>query len=152
TNASLLGSAQMNNNLPVGQPNFALGNLGRTPTANFVGLIDEVRMSKIVRPDSGMIFAVSDVAIVTQPVDQTVAVSQSVTFSALATGLPPLRYRWRHGGVDIAGQTNTSLTIASAQLGDAGAYDVVAMNNFNAATSSVATLTVRVPLNLAWTG
>ncbi|HEX5220752.1 MAG TPA: DUF4388 domain-containing protein [Verrucomicrobiae bacterium] len=63
TNASLIGSGRMSNNLPVGcQPDLAVGQTGRQspisphPNNNFVGAIDEVRVSGIARSPAQMMF------------------------------------------------------------------------------------------------
>ena len=52
----------------------------------------------------------------------------SVTFCASASGTPPIFYQWRHNGANIPGATNACLTIALAQVGDAGYYSVVVYN------------------------
>jgi len=63
TTANLIGNGRMSNNLPVGcQPDLAIGQSGRQspvsphPNNNFVGLIDEVRVSGVERPASQMMF------------------------------------------------------------------------------------------------
>lgn len=63
--ANLIGSGQMTQNLPSGcSPDFAIGQTGRQspvtpqPNNNFVGLIDEVRISGIARADNEMLFGV----------------------------------------------------------------------------------------------
>jgi peptidoglycan/xylan/chitin deacetylase (PgdA/CDA1 family) len=63
--ANQIGTAQMTQSLPSGcAPDFAIGQTGRqspvtpTPNNNFVGLIDEVRMSGIARADNEMLFGV----------------------------------------------------------------------------------------------
>lgn len=59
--------------------------------------------------------------IVSQPLEQEVAVGQSVTLTVGATG-SNLFYRWLKNNVEIAGANSASFTIASAQLSDVGAY------------------------------
>jgi hypothetical protein len=84
TSASLLGSAQMTSDLPVGTTIFGVGNNGRTPqTANFLGYIDEVRISKIARAADGMMFTQPPPTITSQPADQTVGLGQSVRLSVM---------------------------------------------------------------------
>ncbi len=63
TAAHLIGTGQMNHSLPAGcRPDFAIGQTGRqspatpAPNNNFVGLIDEVRISGVERPANGMLF------------------------------------------------------------------------------------------------
>lgn len=81
-------------------------------------------------------------AIVTQPVSQTVAAGQPVTFSVTATGTTPLTYQWQRNTVNIAGATGASYTIASTQAGDAGTFRVIVTNTAGNVTSANATLTV----------
>jgi peptidoglycan/xylan/chitin deacetylase (PgdA/CDA1 family) len=63
--ANLIGTGRMTQSLPSGcAPDFAIGQTGRqspvtpTPNNNFVGLIDEVRISGVARGDNEMIFGV----------------------------------------------------------------------------------------------
>ena len=80
--------------------------------------------------------------ITTQPASQTVNTGSPITFTAAADGSPTPTYQWRKDGVNIAGATTASYTIASVTLGDAGTYTVVATNSAGSATSNGATLTV----------
>jgi peptidoglycan/xylan/chitin deacetylase (PgdA/CDA1 family) len=63
--ASQIGTGQMTQSLPSGcAPDFAIGQAGRqspvatSPNNNFVGLIDEVRISGIARSENEMLFGV----------------------------------------------------------------------------------------------
>ena len=80
-------------------------------------------------------------AITTQPQSQTVSAGSSATFSVVASG-QNLAYQWRFNGGNIAGAASSSYTIANAQSGNAGNYDVVVSNGSGSVTSSVAVLTV----------
>jgi len=117
-------------------------------------LIDEVRISNIARGSNEMMFALASLApsVTSQPGDQTVAVGQSASFSISAIGANPLFYQWRQSGTNVSGATQAGYSIVSAQLTNAGPYDVVITNSAGSVTSSVATLTVRTPLNLTWLG
>ena len=85
-------------------------------------------------------------AIATQPQSQVVLVGAPVVFTVEAAGQAPLAYQWRRDGVALpARQTNAALSIAAAQLADAGGYSVVVANALGAVTSAVATLTVIDP-------
>jgi hypothetical protein len=77
-----------------------------------------------------------------QPQSLSVVAGSPAVFSVAATGTAPLTYQWRKGGINIAGQTALSYTIAATVVGDAGSYDVVIFNTAGSATSAVATLTV----------
>jgi hypothetical protein len=81
--------------------------------------------------------------ITTQPQAVTVTAGQSATFTVAANGTAPLAYQWTRGGVDIAGATGNSYTIASTVLGDNGAQIGVRVTNaVGTAASAAATLTV----------
>jgi len=82
-------------------------------------------------------------SITQHPSDLLVVVGESATFSASATGTTPLSYQWQRDGVDIAGASSTSYTIASTTLSDNGAsFRVVVSNAFGMTTSNAATLSV----------
>ncbi|HOX57327.1 MAG TPA: immunoglobulin domain-containing protein [Verrucomicrobiota bacterium] len=80
--------------------------------------------------------------IVVHPQSRTVVVGSTVTFTVAASGAAPLSYQWRHDGSIIGGATQSSYTLTSAQVSDAGAYSVVVTNDVGSATSGDATLTV----------
>lgn len=69
----------------------------------------------------------------------------SVTFELLAFGSSPLRYQWRNNAVDLAGATNSSLTLTNLQVTDAGNYTAVLSNPGGSVASLVAQLTVTNP-------
>ena len=83
--------------------------------------------------------------ILTQPVNQSVTVSNPITFTVTATGTAPLHCQWRKGPISIAGATNFSFTIPSAKTTDATNYSAVITNLAGSITSTSATLTVWVP-------
>jgi len=58
--------------------------------------------------------------ITTQPVDQVIPLGSSVVLSVQAINADS--YQWLINGVPADGQTNTSLTIANAGIGDVGLY------------------------------
>ena len=129
---------------------FSVGNSARNPTggsgpdtANFLGKIDEVRLSSVARAPTEMLFSNVAVTIVSQPApaSQLIGTGQPFTLSVTAAGQAPA-FQWRHNSAPVAGAKSASFTNLSAQLSDAGAYDVVITNNFSAVTSSVAMVTV----------
>jgi hypothetical protein len=88
--------------------------------------------------------------IATQPANLTVNVGSNAVYSCVATGSVPLNYQWRFGngggpGGNLAGATNSSLTITNAQSSNAGNYRCIVSNIAGTASSSVATLTVNTP-------
>ena len=85
-------------------------------------------------------------AVTAQPVNQTVAVGQTATFSVTATGTAPLSYQWRKNGANISGATASAYTTPATASTDNGAqFSVVISNAAGSVTSNTATLTVNVP-------
>lgn len=82
-------------------------------------------------------------AITTQPVALTVNQDASATFTVVATGGGTLAYQWKRGTTDV-GTNSASITVASAQAGDAGNYTVTVTNPGGSVTSSAATLSVNL--------
>ena len=86
--------------------------------------------------------------IVAPPADQTVHFGQSAQFASVAIGTGPLGFQWQFNGSNltdnarISGSQSSTLTIAGAQLSDAGTYLLVVTNVFGSATSAGAVLTV----------
>jgi hypothetical protein len=79
-----------------------------------------------------------------------------ITFTAEFAGTEPMTYQWQvdrgTGPTNIVGQNGATLTINSAQLSDAGTYNLVASNSQGNASSSGSTLTMYpVPTNTAYT-
>jgi len=82
-------------------------------------------------------------SITTQPVNQTVTVGQTATFTVVATGTAPLSYQWQKNGTAISGATSASYTTAATTSSDNGAqFVVVVSNSAGSVTSNAATLTV----------
>lgn len=82
--------------------------------------------------------------VASQPESLTVRPGQSATFTVGATGAPSLRYQWQRNGIDLAGQTSSSLTLTSVSLADSGArFRVRVSNDYGSVLSNEATLAVR---------
>jgi hypothetical protein len=88
--------------------------------------------------------------VTTQPTSRTVVVGDNHTFTVVATGDASLVYQWRRNNLDLANQTNASLSLSSIQTNDAGVYAVVITNLAGSVTSSPARLTVRLPSDPAY--
>jgi hypothetical protein len=86
-------------------------------------------------------------AIYTQPTNQAVVAGGVVNFSVAAAGTAPLSYQWRFGGTNLAGATNTTLTLTNVQMSQAGNYSVAVTNFYGAVLSSNALLTVAVGMD-----
>lgn len=94
-----------------------------------------------------VIAALTPPTISTHPISQTITAGNTVTFSVTATASGTLKYQWTKGGVNIAGATSSSYTIASPTTADSGTYAVLVTNTVGTAsstpvTSNSATLTV----------
>jgi glucose/arabinose dehydrogenase len=78
-----------------------------------------------------------------QPQSQLISIGEPVTFSVVASGAAPLNYQWKRDGLDIAGATSSSYTIASTALQDSGAtFACVITNASGSMQTNPATLTV----------
>jgi len=115
------------------------------------GTIDEVRMyNQALTPaqiQSDMNTPISTPPvpplITSQPVNQSVLVGQTATFSVTATGTAPLSYQWQKNGNAISGATSSSYTTPATSTSDNGTqFTVVVSNSAGSVTSSAATLTV----------
>lgn len=67
-----------------------------------------------------------------------------VTFTATATGTPPLRYQWRFNGENIPGATAPAYTINQVQVADSGKYSCSVVNDFGAVITDA--IDLQVPL------
>jgi hypothetical protein len=86
--------------------------------------------------------AVISPTITTQPNAASVQSGGSASFSVVASGTAPLSYQWRKDGTPIGGATNSTYTVSSTSVINAGNYSVVVSNGAGSVTSSTATLTV----------
>jgi len=72
----------------------------------------------------------------------TVQTGKELDIAVTATGFAPLSYQWQKDGTDIAGETNSTLTIASATTSDAGTYTCKVMNECMEITSNPCVVSV----------
>ncbi len=81
-------------------------------------------------------------AIVAPPASTSAVVGFTVSFTVTASGTAPLAYQWQRNGIDLPGETRSSLNW-SAALADSGAqFRVVVSNAAGSVTSAFATLAV----------
>ena len=81
-------------------------------------------------------------AITAQPVDLSVPMGLTATYSVTATGTAP-QYQWSRNGVAIPGANQSQYVTPATGFGDTGAsFTVTATNSAGSATSDAATLTV----------
>jgi uncharacterized lipoprotein YddW (UPF0748 family) len=111
-----------------GSYSVEVGNVAGTVTSSNASLIVNVRPAFVAQP-------------------QSLAVNQGAeaVFSALATGTPPLTYRWRFFGTNLPGANGTVFVRSNAQPADAGTYSVTVSNVAGVIGSTGAALTVLVP-------
>jgi hypothetical protein len=116
---------------------FGTTNLTVIATQNTQPLVGAARVSYTV-------FSASQPAIVKDisPTNSlSIYVGQGVTFSAAFSGAPPIYYYWQHSDINsfvftnIPNATNTTFTIPSAALSDAGVYQLEASNSFGTTLS-----------------
>lgn len=89
-----------------------------------------------------MVLTNSAPVITAHPTPQLVYPEQSATFSVAVVGAAPLSYRWRFNGGFIPEATNSSFTIPSVGLTNAGYYSVIISNSLGQATSASALLSI----------
>ena len=83
--------------------------------------------------------------IATQPTNQTGLLGSTAVFSVAAYGTPSLAYQWNFDGTNIAGATNSLLTLTNVQLSQAGSYAVTISNDAGLTNSVNASFTVVTP-------
>jgi hypothetical protein len=79
---------------------------------------------------------------VASPADQTVSETATATFSITVDGVPPHVVQWYSNNVAVPGGTNRTLAFSALRFASGAQYSAVVNNEFSAATSAVATLTV----------
>lgn len=77
-----------------------------------------------------------------QPESLTVIVGNSASFSATASGTPPLSFQWLFNGTNIPRATNSTLTLSNAFPANQGSYAIVVTNFYGSVTSAPAMLMV----------
>jgi len=79
--------------------------------------------------------------ITSEPSSVTAAAGGTATFAVTASG-SGLSYQWYLNGAAISGATSSTLNLSALTSSQAGSYTVTVTNNYGAATSFAATLTV----------
>ncbi len=94
-------------------------------------------------------------AITAPPVSQSILMTSNAAFIVSVAGTAPLSYQWFFNGAlltdggRVSGSDTTDLIISNVQANDGGLYQFVATNNYGAATSAVATLTILLPASIS---
>src|SRR6185503_1963668 len=92
-----------------------------------------------------MLFVLAPPYIVEHPVSRTNTVGSTTLFTVIAGGIEPLTYQWRKNGVDLPGAESPTLMLTNIQPSDAGSYTVEVGNDFGAAISFPAWLSINRP-------
>lgn len=95
--------------------------------------------------DEGLVVVLFPPTVVGRSGNLSLLPGQTATFSILATAKPPPTYQWRKNGVNIAGATTTTYTVASITGADGGVYDCVVSNACGVVTSPGSALEVQGP-------
>lgn len=100
---------------------------------------------------SGMLALVADgPPQITSPlIGREVLQGGATFFYVTAVGTEPLRYQWRHNGMELSGETNAFLALTNVQGNQAGTYSVIVTNVHGAAVSTDSLLSIHpvaVPL------
>ncbi|MGO8700931.1 MAG: LamG-like jellyroll fold domain-containing protein [Limisphaerales bacterium] len=128
--------------------------LGQDGTRNWCGLLDDVAVfsgalaqEQIQTVMSGdfSAFVGGPGRILSQPQSQTVPAGATATFTAGASGQPPLQYQWSRNGNALGSGTNATLVLPNVQPAQAGAYTVSVSNSQGGDISSAAQLLVYNP-------
>lgn len=82
--------------------------------------------------------------IVAHPRGGEAAEGSTFTFTVVASGTLPLSYQWFKNGVEIPGQTESTLVLSNLTTADSGNYSAKVSNQWGDAMSAVATLTVNL--------
>ena len=100
-------------------------------------------------PTPGAAAVEGAVPTITQAPASLVAVEgTSAEFSVVAQSTTPVHYQWRHNGQNLAGATNSQLTLNPVAADQRGQYSVIVLNAVGAVESPAATLTVRLPAQI----
>lgn len=93
--------------------------------------------------NSAMLTVLTPPNVTTNPINQTVAVGGTATFSVVASGSPSLAYQWQKNNVDIGGATAASYVTPAAIAADSGTtYRCIVANAVGVDTSNTAILSV----------
>lgn len=102
-------------------------------------------ISMVTNAPSAALTIATAPSITVQPTSRTVIAGTNTTLSVTATGTETLKYQWMKNGANVAGATQSALTLTSIQTTAAGGYTVSVSNIVGVITSQVATVTVSVP-------
>ena len=128
-------------NLVLTLTNLTLGDSGNyyLVASNTLGTAQSSNVVVTVIPDVGP-------SITQDILPQSAYIYQTVKFAAVADGTPVLSYQWTFNGSPIADATNRTLTLINVQAASAGNYRLTVTNSYGSTNSSIAALTVLIPI------
>ncbi len=127
------------------------GSMSQTLTISNVLAADDGDYSVVITnvagtaTSSNAALVVIDPVILVQPMDVTAPLGSPVSFSVTAAGTAPLTYQWKQDDIDLPGETNSTLSIASIVDSDQGAYTVAVSNSVGGVISDAAVLIITHP-------
>jgi hypothetical protein len=96
------------------------------------------------------IYAPTAPVISSSPLDQTISVGQTATFSVVAGGSAPLMYQWYFNtNTAIPNATNATFILPNTSSSKAGGYFVIVTNSAGLARSTPAMLTLTGTINFS---
>ncbi len=90
--------------------------------------------------------------ITAQPTPRAVWAGDSAAFAVQASGSGALGYQWRRDGVDLAGATASTVTVAYVGAGEVGVYDVVITDSEGCVVSAQAEIPFAQAVCAGWGG
>ncbi|HAK75548.1 MAG TPA: hypothetical protein DCM71_01225, partial [Runella sp.] len=145
--------------LPTGLTLSSTGSLSGTPTVNGTyNFTIQVSDNLGCVTDQAYTVVVFCPTITTHPTSQVICGGTTATLSVVVDNSAGVSYQWRKGGVNIDGETNSTLTISSFSSANEGSYDVMvstaacAMIPSNAATLTLAGTTTMTNAMPYWGG
>jgi hypothetical protein len=124
-------------------PTLTLTGLSTNQMGNYSVVVFNVAGS--TESSNAVLDVLVPVKISQQPASASVNAGSNVTFTVVASSARPISYQWRSNGVDLAGATNSTLTLTNVQLFvHEAAYSVLVSDSISSALSSNAILIVLV--------
>ncbi len=120
------------------EASFTIASVALTDTGSYAVVLSDGFQSITSAAASLVVSAAPTITV--QPQGASIDLETSVTFSVSVAAYPAPTYQWKFNGTEIAGATDSSYTIASAQETDAGNYTVVVTNALGSVESDAATL------------
>jgi hypothetical protein len=133
--ANILGAT--NSTLAVSNMQSSMAGTYTVVVSNLISVVTTQAVVSYVPP----------VVILSGPQRQSAGPGTNATFGVSVSGGGPISYTWQFDGTNLAGATDSTLTITNMQPSEAGTYTVVASNSVSTATAQ-AVLTYLPPVDI----